>query len=72
MLGLLLLMAVGAISDLKGQNPLQNHVFGELRYDNPAATPLAGVPVMLKSLLGNIVAADTTDSSGAYSLRGFA
>ncbi|MFM8977824.1 MAG: dockerin type I domain-containing protein, partial [Bacteroidota bacterium] len=72
MFGLLFLVAAWAISDLKGQNPLQNHVFGELRYDNPAATPLAGVPVMLKSLLGNIVAADTTDSSGAYSLRGFA
>jgi hypothetical protein len=65
-------MVLGAISDLKGQNPLQNHVFGELRYDNPAVTPLSGVPVVLKSLLGNIVAADTTDSSGAYSLRGFA
>jgi len=72
MLGLLLPMVLGAISDLKGQNSIQNHVFGELRYDNPAATPLAGVPVVLKSLLGNIVAADTTDSSGAYSLSGFA
>ncbi|MFM8512795.1 MAG: hypothetical protein ACKOBI_03500, partial [Bacteroidota bacterium] len=43
---------------------LPNQINGELRYDNPAATPLAGVPVVLKSLLGNIVAADTTDSSG--------
>jgi len=51
---------------------LPNQINGELRYDNPAATPLAGVPVVLKSLLGSIVAADTTDSSGAYTLRGFA
>jgi len=51
---------------------LPNQINGELRYDNPAVTPLAGVPVVLKSLLGNIVAADTTNSSGAYSLRGFA
>jgi len=49
-----------------------NRISGDLRYDNLAQTPMAGVPVFLKTLLGNSVASDTTDSSGAYSLAGFA
>ena len=47
-------------------------ITGDLRYDNANLTPLAGVPVHLKTLLGNVVAADTTDSSGNYSMSGFA
>jgi uncharacterized protein (TIGR02145 family) len=47
-------------------------ITGDLRYDNANLTPLAGVPVHLKTLLGNVVAADTTDSSGSYSMSGFA
>ncbi|MBU6274756.1 MAG: hypothetical protein KGP34_07530 [Bacteroidetes bacterium] len=65
-------MTAWAALNLKAQIPLHNLVYGELRYDNTAATPLAGVPVVLKSLLGNTVASDTTDFSGAYSLSGFA
>jgi hypothetical protein len=49
-----------------------NRISGDLRYDNLAQTPMAGIPVFLKTLLGNTVASDTTDSSGAYSLAGFA
>jgi hypothetical protein len=33
---------------------------------------LAGVPVELKTLLGNVVATDTTDSSGNYYMSGYA
>jgi len=33
---------------------------------------LAGVPVHLKTLLGNIVASDTTDSAGVYDMAGYA
>ena len=49
-----------------------NRLSGDLRYDHAVSTPLAGVPVVLKTMLGNTVASDTTDSSGAYSLSGFA
>jgi hypothetical protein len=49
-----------------------NQITGDLRYDNANLTPLAGVPVELKTLLGNVVAADTTDSSGNYSMSGYA
>ncbi len=49
-----------------------NQITGNLRYDNANLTPLAGVPVELKTLLGNVVAADTTDSSGNYSMSGYA
>jgi hypothetical protein len=49
-----------------------NQITGDLRYDNTNLTPLAGVPVELKTLLGNVVAADTTDSSGNYSMSGYA
>jgi hypothetical protein len=49
-----------------------NQITGNLRYDNANITPLAGVPVELKTLLGNVVAADTTDSSGNYSMSGYA
>jgi hypothetical protein len=45
-----------------------NRITGDLRYDNVNQTPLAGVPVHLKTLLGNIVASDTTDSSGCYDM----
>ncbi|MFM7910960.1 MAG: dockerin type I domain-containing protein, partial [Bacteroidota bacterium] len=44
----------------------------DLRYDNTNQTPLAGVPVHLKTLLGNIVASDTTDSAGVYDMSGYA
>lgn len=44
---------------------------GDLRYDNTIQSPLSGVPVHLKTILGNIVASDTTDSSGYYRLFGF-
>jgi hypothetical protein len=49
-----------------------NQITGDLRYDNANLSPLAGVPVELKTLLGNVVAADTTDSSGNYSMSGYA
>jgi uncharacterized protein (TIGR02145 family) len=49
-----------------------NGISGDLRYDNAVQTPLAGVPVQLKTLLGNVVAADTTDSSGVYRMVGYA
>jgi len=49
-----------------------NRISGDLRYDNTIQTPLAGIPVHLKSLLGNIVASDTTDSSGYYDMAGYA
>ena len=49
-----------------------NRITGDLRYDNASQTPLAGVPIHLKTLLGNIVASDTTDSSGYYDMAGFA
>ena len=49
-----------------------NRITGDLRYDNNNQTPLAGIPVHLKSLLGNIVASDTTDSSGFYDMVGYA
>ena len=56
-------------------NPLYSQsvrLTGDLRYDNANLTPLAGVPIQLKTLLGNVVAVDTTDSSGNYSMSGFA
>jgi len=49
-----------------------NRVTGDLRYDNTNQAPLAGVPVHLKTLLGNIVASDTTDSAGIYDMAGYA
>jgi hypothetical protein len=49
-----------------------NRVRGDLRYDNNPQTPLAGVPVHLKTLLGNIVMSDTTDSLGGYEMAGYA
>jgi len=49
-----------------------NSVSGRVRYQNNSNTPLAGVPVYLRTLaLGNVVASDTTDSSGFYSMEGF-
>ena len=48
-----------------------NELTGDLRYDNAGLTPLAGVPVQLKTLLGNVVATDTTDSSGVYRMVGY-
>ncbi len=48
-----------------------NELTGDLRYDNAGLTPLAGVPIQLKTLLGNVVATDTTDSSGAYRMVGY-
>jgi uncharacterized protein (TIGR02145 family) len=48
-----------------------NRITGDLRYDNNNQTPLTGIPVHLKSLLGNIVASDTTDSSGSYDMAGY-
>jgi uncharacterized protein (TIGR02145 family) len=48
-----------------------NRITGDLRYDNNNQTPLAGIPVHIKSLLGNIVASDTTDSSGSYDMAGY-
>jgi uncharacterized protein (TIGR02145 family) len=49
-----------------------NRLRGDVRYDNAAQSPLAGVPVMLKTLLGNVVMRDTTDSAGVYELVGYA
>ncbi|MFM8513187.1 MAG: FISUMP domain-containing protein, partial [Bacteroidota bacterium] len=49
-----------------------NRVTGDLKYDNTNQTPLAGVPVLLKTLLGNVVMSDTTDSSGYYDMAGYA
>ena len=49
-----------------------NRITGDLRYDNTNQTPLAGVPVLLKTLLGNVVMRDTTDSSGYYDMAGYA
>jgi uncharacterized protein (TIGR02145 family) len=49
-----------------------NRITGDLRYDNANQTPLAGVPVLLKTLLGNVVMRDTTDSSGYYDMAGYA
>ncbi len=71
-LGLLFILSFWISSELIGQIPPQNQVYGDLRYDHAVSTPLAGVPVVLKTMLGNTVASDTTDSSGAYSLSGFA
>ncbi len=71
-LDLLFILSFWISSELIGQIPPQNQVYGDLRYDHAVSTPLAGVPVVLKTMLGNTVASDTTDSSGAYSLSGFA
>jgi len=49
-----------------------NRITGDLRYDNTNQTPLAGVPVILKTLLGNVVMRDTTDSLGYYDMAGYA
>jgi hypothetical protein len=49
-----------------------NRLTGDLRYDNNNLTPLAGIPVHLKTLIGNTVMSDTTDSSGSYSMVGYA
>ena len=48
-----------------------NRITGDLKYDNNNQTPLAGVPVHLKTLLGNIVASDTTDAMGGYEITGY-
>ena len=48
-----------------------NRITGDLKYDNNNQTPLAGVPVHLKTLLGNIVASDTTDATGGYEMSGY-
>jgi uncharacterized protein (TIGR02145 family) len=48
-----------------------NRITGDLKYDNNNQTPLAGVPVHLKTLLGNIVASDTTDAMGGYEMSGY-
>jgi len=48
-----------------------NRVRGDLRYDNNPQTLLAGVPVHLKTLLGNILMSDTTDSLGRYEMVGY-
>jgi uncharacterized protein (TIGR02145 family) len=48
-----------------------NRVRGDLRYDNNPQTPMAGVPVHLKTLLGNILMSDTTDSLGRYEMVGY-
>jgi uncharacterized protein (TIGR02145 family) len=48
-----------------------NRVRGDLRYDNNQQTPLAGVPVHLKTLLGYILMSDTTDSLGMYEMVGY-
>jgi uncharacterized protein (TIGR02145 family) len=48
-----------------------NQITGDLRYDNAGLTPLAGVPVTLKTLLGNVIVSDTTDSSGFYRIVGY-
>lgn len=49
-----------------------NRITGDLRYDNTNQTPLAGVPVLLKTLLGNVVISDSTDSSEYYDMAGYA
>lgn len=49
-----------------------NRVRGDLRYDNNAQTPMAGVPVHLKTIMGNILMSDTTDSLGKYEMVGYA
>jgi len=48
-----------------------NRITGDLKYDNNNQTSLAGVPVHLKTLLGNIVASDTTDATGGYEMSGY-
>jgi hypothetical protein len=48
-----------------------NRVRGDLRYDNNPQTPMAGGPVHLKTLLGNILMSDTTDSLGMYEMVGY-
>jgi hypothetical protein len=48
-----------------------NRVRGDLRYDNNAQTPMAGVPVHLKTIMGNILMSDTTDSLGMYEMVGY-
>ena len=48
-----------------------NRITGDLKYDNNNQTPLAGVPVHLKTLLGNMVASDTTDATGGYEMSGY-
>ena len=48
-----------------------NRITGDLKYDNTNQTPLAGVSVHLKTLLGNIVASDTTDATGGYEMSGY-
>ena len=48
-----------------------NRITGDLKYDNNNQTSLAGVPVHLKTLLGNVVACDTTDSAGVYDMTGY-
>ncbi len=50
----------------------RNRISGDLRYNNASLIPLAGVPVLLKTLLGNVVMSDTTDSSGYYDMSGYA
>lgn len=60
-----------SLESLWGQIFPINSLSGDLRYDHPSLTPVVGVPVVLKSLLGITVASDTTDSVGAYSMAGF-
>jgi uncharacterized protein (TIGR02145 family) len=48
-----------------------NQISGNLKYDNNSQTALVGVPVHLRTLLGNIVSSDTTDSLGSYDMRGY-
>jgi len=48
-----------------------NQISGNLKYDNNSQTALVGVPVHLRTLLGNIVSSDTTDSLGNYDMRGY-
>ena len=48
-----------------------NQISGNLKYDNNSQTALVGVPVYLRTLLGNIVSSDTTDSLGNYDMRGY-
>jgi uncharacterized protein (TIGR02145 family) len=48
-----------------------NRIRGDLRYDNNVQSPMAGVPVHLKTLVGNILLSDTTDSLGMFELLGF-
>ena len=49
-----------------------NRLFGNLRYDNVNQSPLVGVPVSLKTMLGNVVSRDTTDSVGYFNFPGYA